>query len=70
MKTYSDGVLATMLADPESDRVERKESLKGGAPQAGRHRRCAPLPTIWRAMASQVSCSWAWETTAQRLGLR
>ena len=36
MKTYSDGVLATMLADPESDRVERKESLKGGAPQAVR----------------------------------
>lgn len=41
MKTYSDDVLATMLADPESDRVERKESLKGRAPQAVREAVCA-----------------------------
>lgn len=54
METYSDDVLATMLADPESDRVERKESLKGGAPQAVREAVCA----FANDLASQVSSSW------------
>jgi ATP-dependent DNA helicase RecG len=38
---YSDEALETMLADLESDRVERKESFKGNAPQTVREAVCA-----------------------------
>ena len=41
MKAYDDAALSRMLADPESDRVERKESLKGSAPQTVREAVCA-----------------------------
>jgi ATP-dependent DNA helicase RecG len=39
--TYTDAELGTMLADLESDLVERKESLKGEAPTAVREAICA-----------------------------
>ncbi|MHB1513625.1 MAG: ATP-binding protein [Acidiferrobacter sp.] len=41
MKPYNDETLAALLADLESDRVERKESLRGGAPEAVREAVCA-----------------------------
>ena len=41
MNPYSNEALDTMLADLESDRVERKESIKGNAPQTVREAVCA-----------------------------
>ncbi len=41
MKPYNDEELEAMLGDLESDRVERKESLKGNAPQTVREAVCA-----------------------------
>lgn len=41
MESYSDGELETMLTDLESDLVERKESMKGGAPRKVRATVCA-----------------------------
>ena len=38
---YSDAELEALLADTESDRVERKESWKGDAPTKGREAICA-----------------------------
>lgn len=41
MKPYTDAELEAMLADLESDRVERKQSLKGDAPTTVREAVCA-----------------------------
>ncbi|QVL48378.1 MAG: ATP-binding protein [Thiocapsa sp.] len=41
MKPHADDALEAMLADLESDRVERKESLKGKAPDTVREAVCA-----------------------------
>ncbi len=41
MTPYGNDVLVAMLADLESDRVERKESFKGNAPQTVREAVCA-----------------------------
>jgi ATP-dependent DNA helicase RecG len=41
MRRYDDDTLQTMLSDPESDRVERKESFKGQAPRTIRESVCA-----------------------------
>lgn len=41
MKPYADGELEVMLGDLESDRVERKESLKGDQPTKVREAVCA-----------------------------
>jgi len=41
MSPYSNEALDAMLADHESDRVERKESIKGNAPQTVREAVCA-----------------------------
>lgn len=41
MKPYSDAQLEAMLTDLESDRVERKQSLKGDAPATVREAVCA-----------------------------
>jgi ATP-dependent DNA helicase RecG len=41
MKPYSDEELRAMLADLESDRVERKASLKGDSPDKIREAVCA-----------------------------
>lgn len=41
MKPYTDAELDAMLADLESDRVERKQSLKGDAPTTVREAVCA-----------------------------
>jgi len=41
MKPYSNEALEAMLVDLESDRVERKESFKGNAPQTVREAVCA-----------------------------
>lgn len=41
MTTYSDQDLERMLADLESDQVERKESFRGDAPTAAREAACA-----------------------------
>ncbi|QJD30103.1 ATP-binding protein [Methylococcus geothermalis] len=41
MNPYKDEVLESMLTDLESDRVERKESFKGNAPQSVREAVCA-----------------------------
>jgi ATP-dependent DNA helicase RecG len=41
MKPYTDAALEAMLADLESDRAERKESLKGDAPTKAREAVCA-----------------------------
>jgi ATP-dependent DNA helicase RecG len=38
---YSDAKLEQMLSDTESDRVERKESWKGDAPEKARQAVCA-----------------------------
>ncbi|GAB4208278.1 MAG: hypothetical protein Fur0019_13830 [Tibeticola sp.] len=41
MNTYTDAELEALLAAPESDRVERKESFKGDAPNTVREAVCA-----------------------------
>lgn len=41
MNTYTDQELGALLAAPESDRVERKESFKGDAPNTVREAVCA-----------------------------
>ncbi|WIM06791.1 MAG: putative DNA binding domain-containing protein [Candidatus Nitricoxidivorans perseverans] len=41
MNSYSDESLTVMLTELESDRVERKESFKGNAPQTAREAVCA-----------------------------
>ena len=41
MKAFSDEELVTLLADIESDRVERKESFRGDTPAAAREALCA-----------------------------
>jgi ATP-dependent DNA helicase RecG len=41
MKHYSDQELQALMSDLESDRVERKESFKGDAPQKAREAVCA-----------------------------
>lgn len=52
MLNYTDTELEALLADLESDRVERKESFKGDAPQKVRETVCAfanDLPNYQRA---------------------
>lgn len=41
MSPFTDAALESMLIDLESDRVERKESFKGNAPQTVREAVCA-----------------------------
>ena len=41
MSVYSDAELEAMMADLESDLVERKETLRGDAPRRIRHAVCA-----------------------------
>ena len=66
MRRYDDDTLQTMLSDPESDRVERKESFKGLKRPERSGNPSALLPTILPGTVGRASFSSARMTMARR----